>query len=665
VGILVDDATVTIENINYHLEQGKDVETAILDGAHQIALPALVSTLSICIVFVPMFLLAGIAKFLFIPLAEAVVFAMLASYILSRTLVPTLAKFWLKKHDPHAHRRAGNFLARFQSRFERGFGRMRDNYRNLLGAALHSGPRFAAIFLGAMAATALLAFPLGPLPGLGQDFFPSVDGGQIKLHMRARTGTRIEETAALCDAVEATIREVIPARQLVNIVDNLGLPYSGINLAYSTSAPVGPGDADIYVNLSKDHTPTPDYVRTLRSKLAATYPAATFSFLPADMIGQILNFGLPSPIDVQVTGFNIEGNRNFANNLLQKLRGVPGAVDLHIHQTNDYPQFNVDVDRSKAQLLGLTEQAVATNMLVSLSGSFQTSPSFWVDPKSGTQYQVATQTPQYRLQTLNDLGNTPLNGPNGTSQILSSVANIYRSAAPAVVTHYNATPAIDIYGTVQGTDLGYVSAQFDKIIAQAKKDLPKGSTIVVRGQVQTMKASFNGLLIGLIGAIVLVYMLIVVNFQSLLDPFIIITALPAALAGIVWMLFLTHTPVSVPALTGAIMCMGVATANSVLVVSFARERMNAGDDAFEAAMQAGFTRLRPVLMTAMAMIIGMIPMALGLGEGGEQNAPLGRAVIGGLIFATIATLFFVPTVFSIIHGRSSARTFHSPETSHA
>jgi multidrug efflux pump subunit AcrB len=383
------------------------------------------------------------------------------------------------------------------------------------------------------------------------------------------------------------------------------------------------------------------------------------------MIGQILNFGLPSPIDVQVTGFNLEGNRNFANNLLQKLRGVPGAVDLHIHQTNDYPQFSVDVDRSKAQLLGLTEQAVATNMLVSLSGSFQTSPSFWVDPKSGTQYQVATQTPQHRLQSLNDLGNTPLNGPNGTSQILSSVASIHRSAAPAVVTHYNATPAIDIYGTVQGTDLGYVSAQFDKIIAQAKKDLPKGSNIVVRGQVQTMKASFNGLLIGLIGAIVLVYMLIVVNFQSLLDPFIIITALPAALAGIVWMLFLTHTPVSVPALTGAIMCMGVATANSVLVVSFARERMNAGDDAFEAALQAGFTRLRPVLMTAMAMIIGMIPMALGLGDGGEQNAPLGRAVIGGLIFATVATVFFVPTVFSIIHGRSSARAFHSPETSHA
>jgi multidrug efflux pump subunit AcrB len=665
VGILVDDATVTIENINYQLEQGKEVEVAILDGAHQIALPALVSTLSICIVFVPMFLLAGIAKFLFIPLAEAVVFAMLWSYILSRTLVPTLAKFWLKKHEARAPRQDRNVLSRFQEGFERRFERMRTGYRVLLAAAVHSGPRFAAIFLAAMAATALLAFPLGPLPGLGQDFFPSVDGGQIKLHMRARTGTRIEETAALCDAVEATIRDVIPADQVVNVVDNLGLPYSGINLAYSTSAPVGPGDADIYVNLADGHRPTAEYVKLLRSKFATTYPSATFAFLPADMIGQILNFGLPSPIDVQVTGFNVDGNRRFANELLQKLRTVAGAVDLHVHQSGDYPQFNVDVDRSKAQLLGLTEQAVASNMLVSLSGSFQTSPSFWVDPKSGTQYQVATQTPQYRMGSLNDLGNTPLNGPNGVSQILSSIASIHRSVGPAVVSHYNATPALDIYGTVQGTDLGYVSAQFDKIIAQAKKDLPKGSSVVLRGQVQTMRASFNGLLIGLIGAIVLVYMLIVVNFQSLLDPFIIITALPAALAGIVWMLFLTHTTVSVPALTGAIMCMGVATANSVLVISFARERMNAGDDAVEAALQAGFTRLRPVLMTALAMIIGMIPMALGLGDGGEQNAPLGRAVIGGLIFATVATLFFVPTVFAMIHGRGPIRAVHSPETSHA
>src|SRR5467141_1648168 len=660
VGILVDDATVTIENINYHLEQGKDVETSIMDGAHQIALPALVSTLAICIVFIPMFLLAGIAKFLFIPLAEAVVFAMLASYILSRTLVPTLAKFWLKAHDVGAKTKARHFLARFQERFERGFEKMREGYRALLGAALHSGPRFAAIFLGSMAATALLAFPLGPLPGLGQDFFPSVDGGQINLHLRARTGTRIEETAALCDAVEATIREVVPRNQIANIVDNLGLPYSGINLAYSTSAPVGPGDADIYVNLAENHTSTAQFVRALRKKLAATYPSTTFSFLPADMITQMLNFGLPSPIDVQIVGFNVPANRAFANTLLQKLHGVAGAVDLHIHQSGDYPQFNVDVDRTKAQLVGLTEQTVASNMLVSLSGSFQTAPSFWVDPKSGTQYQVASQTPQFRLENLNDLGNTPLSGGiGGSSQILSNLASVHRSVAPAVVTHYNATPAIDIYGSVQGTDLGYVSAQINKIIAESEKDLPRGSHVVLRGQAQTMKASFNGLLIGLLGAIVLVYMLIVVNFQSLLDPFIIITALPAALAGIVWMLFLSHTTVSVPALTGAIMCMGVATANSVLVVSFARERMNAGDNAFEAALEAGFTRLRPVLMTALAMIIGMIPMALGLGDGGEQIAPLGRAVIGGLMFATVATLFFVPTVFSIIHGRPSSHPIHS------
>jgi len=664
VGILVDDATVTIENINYHLEHGKDVEAAILDGAHQIALPALVSTLSICIVFVPMFLLAGIAKFLFIPLAEAVVFAMLASYLLSRTLVPTLAKFWLKRHD-QAKSPGANAFSRMQAGFERGFNTMREGYRRLLTAALDSGPRFAAIFLASMAATGLLAFPLGPLPGLGQDFFPSVDGGQIKLHLRAHTGTRIEETAALCDQIEATVREAIPAAEITNIVDNIGLPYSGINLAYSTSAPAGPGDADIFVNLADGHAPTADYVRTLRDKLNSAYPSVNFAFLPADMISQILNFGLPSPIDVQVSGFSVEANREFADRLLQKLRTIPGAVDLRIQQAGDYPQFNVDVDRSKAALLGLTEQTVASNLLVSLSGSFQTSPSFWIDPKSGTQYVVATQTPQFRMDSLNDLANTPLSGANGAPQILSSVAGIHRSVAPAIVTHYNATPTIDIFGAVQGMDLGFVAGKVAKIVDDARKDLPRGSQVVVRGQVQTMKASFNGLTIGLLAAIVLVYMLIVVNFQSLLDPFIIITALPAALAGIVWMLFITHTTVSVPALTGAVMCMGVATSNSVLVISFARELMNAGDNAYEAALQAGFTRLRPVLMTALAMIIGMIPMALGLGDGGEQNAPLGRAVIGGLIFATVATLFFVPTVFSIIHGRGAARAPQPPESSYA
>jgi multidrug efflux pump subunit AcrB len=664
VGILVDDATVTIENINYHLESGKDVETAILDGAHQIALPALVSTLCICIVFIPMFLLAGIAKFLFIPLAEAVVFAMLASYLLSRTLVPTLAKFWLRSHVPEASRTPNGVLARWQSAFERGFARARDRYKKLLASALLAGPRFAVIFLGCMAASALLVFPLGPLPGLGQDFFPSVDGGQIKLHMRARTGTRIEETAALCDAVEATIRETIPASEIVNIVDNIGLPYSGINLAYSTSAPIGPGDADIFVNLTATHRPTAEYVRALRSKLPVSYPSSTFAFLPADMIGQILNFGLPSPIDVQIVGFNTAANREVANRMLQKLRSVPGAVDLHIHQAGDYPQFNVDVDRSKAELVGVTEESVANNVLVSLSGSFQTAPSFWVDPKGGTQYQVVAQTPQYRLQNLNDLGNTPLVGARNSSQILSNLISVHRGAAPAVVSHYNATPSVDIYGSVQGADLGFVSAQIEKVVAQARSDLPRGSTIVIRGQVQTMRSSFNGLLIGLIGAIVLVYLLIVINFQSFIDPFIIITALPAALAGIVWMLFVTDTTISVPALMGSIMCMGVATANSVLVISFARERMDAGETALEASLQAGFTRLRPVVMTATAMIIGMIPMALGFGEGGEQNAPLGRAVIGGLIFATVATLFFVPTVFSIIHGRRSMHPAIPVENSH-
>jgi len=656
VGILVDDATVTIENINYHLEQGSDVEQAILEGAHQIALPALVSTLSICIVFVPMFQLAGIAKYLFIPLAEAVVFAMLASYILSRTLIPTLAQYWLKKKDEHKQEKSG--LARLQERFEHGFEHMRHGYRNLLSLAIDGGALFAGVFLLAMAAAALLAFPIGPLPGLGQDFFPSVDAGQLKLHLRAPTGTRIEETAILCDQVEKTIRETIKPGEITSIVDNLGLPYSGINLSYSTSAPVGPGDADIFINLAKKHSDLFTYQRELRGKLAASYPSTQFEFLPADIVSQILNFGLPSPLDVQVTGPNANANREFIEKLLPKFIGIPGAVDLHIQQPYDYPQINVDVDRSKAEFLGLTQQNVASNLLISLSGSFQTTPSFWIDPKSGTQYNVVAQTPQFRLSSLNDLSNTPLSrtvgsvpAASGTSQVLANVSTIHRSVAPAVVSHYNAQVAFDIFGNVQDTDLGSVATQFNKIIEASRKDLPKGSTIHLKGQVETMTQSFNGLLLGLVGAIILVYMLIVVNFQSLLDPLIIITALPAALAGIVWMLFLTHTTVSVPALTGAIMCMGVATANSVLIISFAREQMNEGKPAREAALEAGFTRLRPVIMTATAMIIGMIPMALGLGESGEQNAPLGRAVIGGLVFATVATLFFVPSVFVIIHGR--------------
>jgi CzcA family heavy metal efflux pump len=655
VGILVDDATVTIENINSHLEEGAEVEDAILKGANQIALPALVSTLAICIVFVPMFLLAGIARFLFVPLAEAVVFAMLASYLLSRTLVPTLSKYWLQKHDEQKKHGAG-FLSRWQQKFESGFENVRDRYHALLEMALRGGFRFAGVFLAAMTLTAILAFPFGKyLPGLGQDFFPVVDAGQIKLHLRARTGLRIEETAALCDHVEATIREVIPADEIQSIVDNIGLPYSGINLSYSTSAPVGPGDADIFVALKEDHRPSETYMRKLRTMLATRFPSTSFAFLPADIVTQTLNFGLPSPIDIQVSGLNTDANREVANNILQKMRDIPGAVDLRVQQAYDYPTINVDVDRTKARQLGLTQQNVASNILVSLSGSFQTTPSFWTDPRTGTQYNVAAQSPQSQLESINSLATTPITAGAGsaTTQLLANVATFRRGTSPAVVSHYNATPVFDVYGTTQGADLGFVSTEVNKIVADAEKHLAKGSQIAVRGQVKTMNDSFRGLLFGLAGAVILVYLLIVVNFQSWLDPFIIITALPAALAGIVWMLFLTHTTVSVPALTGAIMCMGVATANSVLMVSFARERMDAGDDAFKAASAAGFSRFRPVLMTALAMIIGMIPMALSLGEGAEQNAPLGRAVIGGLVFATVATLFFVPTVFVLIHGRKA------------
>ena len=677
VGILVDDATVTIENINMHLEQGQQVEEAILNGAHEIALPALVSTLAICIVFVPMFMLAGIARYLFVPLAEAVVFAMLASYVLSRTLVPTLGKYWLQLHEGHAGppRHAAQ---RLQRSFEEWFGRTRARYHQLLERALAAGPRFAVPFLGAMAATALLAFPLGPfLPGLGQDFFPSVDAGQIKLHLRAPTGVRIEHTAALCDSIEATIRGVIPAIEISTIVDNIGLPYSGINLAYSTSAPVGPGDADIFINLAPHHHPTARYVRALRETLNTRYPGITFAFAPADIVSQILNFGLPSPVDVQVSGFDTNATRKYASEILTRMRSIPGLVDARIQQQYDYPTLNVDVDRTKASFLGLTETDVASDLLVSLSGSSQTTLSFWIDPKSGTQYPVVAQTPQFRLSSLTDLATTPVTSGTGRDansadtasaaanpapgsaagggvQLLANFATFRRSESPAVVSHYNSTPVIDIYAGVEHADLGFIAAQIGRIVKETQTLRPRGAQVTVRGQVTTMTESFIGLLIGLAGAVVLVYLLIVVNFQSWRDPFIIITALPAALAGIVWMLFLTHTPVSVPALTGAIMCMGVATANSVLVISFARQRMDAGDDAAHAALQAGTTRFRPVLMTALAMIIGMLPMALGFGEGGEQNAPLGRAVIGGLVFATVATLFFVPTVFSIIHGRRSA-----------
>jgi multidrug efflux pump subunit AcrB len=650
VGILVDDATVAIENINWHLEQGKDVEPAILDGAQQIAVPALVSTLCICVVFIPMFLLTGVSRFLFVPLGEAVAFAMLASYVLSRTLVPTLAKYWLHKHDPEAQLAAPRgALARFQRAFERRFAAIRAGYRDMLATGLHHGFAFIAAFM-LIGSTAFLL-----LPWLGRDFFPSVDAGQVRLHLRARSGTRLEQTAILVDQVEAQIRRIIPARELDTLVDNIGVPYSGINLSYSTSAPIGPGDADIMIALRGEHHPTVEYVRALRAQLRDEFPATTFSILPSDIASQILNFGLPSPFDVQVVGFDLTRNRAFANALLAHLRRIPGAVDLRIQQAFDYPELHVSVDRVNAAQIGFTQQDVATNVLISLSGSQQTAPSFWVDPKTGIQYSVATQAPQYRLTSLQDLAVTPVTkGTGGQQQLLANLATIDRAVGQAVVSHYDARPVVDIYGSVDGTDLGSVGDAVHREVEAMRHELPRGSDLRVRGQIETMRSSFGGLAFGMIGAVLLIYLLIVVNFQSWLDPLIIISALPAALAGMVWMLFMTHTTISVPALIGAIMCMGVATANSILVVSFARERMDQGIGAAAAALEAGFVRFRPVLMTALAMIIGMLPMSLGLGEGGEQNAPLGRAVIGGLLFATFATLLFVPVVFSVIHGRFTA-----------
>ena len=649
VGILVDDATVEIENINRNLAQGKEVEHAILDGAQQIAVPAFVSTLAICIVFVPMFFLAGVARYLFVPLAEAVVFAMLASYLLSRTLVPTMAKYLLRGHEAEnlAASQSRNPLVAMQIKFEEAFERFREGYHRLLERCLHHQRAFLLIFLGFCLASVLLL-----LPWLGQDFFPSVDAGQFKLHIRARTGTRIEETARVADLIEQSIRQQIPPREVSSIIDNIGLPYSGINLSYSNSAPIGTADADIMVSLSNGHRPTAEYVHNLRLKLPEEFPGVTFSFLPADIVSQILNFGLPAPIDIQIVGYNTDANRAFADMLLERVKQVRGTVDLHVQQPFDQPYLHIDVDRTKAQQVGFTQRDVANNLLVSLSGSFQTTPEFWLNPKTGVSYFIATQTPQYRLDTLQDLENIPVTGPSGSRYgILANMASIRRGAGLAVVSHYDIQPLIDIYGTVQGRDLGGVARDLNKIVEESKKELPRGSQLIVRGQIQTMRSSYTGLLSGLLFSIVLVYLLIVVNFQSWLDPFIIISALPAALAGIVWFLFVTHTTLSVPALTGSIMCVGVATANSILVVSFAKEQLTEGKDALAAALTAGFTRFRPVLMTALAMIIGMVPMAIGLGEGGEQNAPLGRAVIGGLLFATVATLFFVPVFFSILHGR--------------
>ena len=684
VGILVDDATVAIENINRYLEQGKELEQAILDGSAQIAIPAFVSTLAICIVFVPMFLLSGVARYLFVPMAEAVIFAMLASYLLSRTLVPTMAKYLLHEHDDAAVARkeaSRNPFVRFQSGFERVFTGLRNGYMRLLTFCMNFAGAFLIIFiLFALGSVGLL------VPWLGQDFFPSVDAGQFKIHVRARTGTRIEETAALCDHIDRTIRQNIPADQVGTIVDNIGLPYSGLNLSYSTSATVGPADADIQVQLSEKHRPTEEYVEELRAVLAHDYPGVTFYVLPVDIVTQILNFGLSAPIDVQIVGPNLYGNRAVAEKMLNEVRYVTGATDARIQQPFDLPNFTVNVDRTRAQAIGFTQRDVAQSLLVALSGSFQTTPSFYLDPRNGVSYNVAVQTPQYRLDTISGLqslpvtkagnagasagGNPPGNAAAGSSppsttapgapapvQILGNLAEFKPGAELGTVSHFDVQPVIDIYTNVVGTDLGTVTREVEKIKEKYQKQLPSGSHIVLRGQSDTMQKSYMGLLLGLIVSVLLVYLLIVVNFQSWLDPFLIISALPAALAGIAWFLFLTGTRLSVPALTGAIMCMGVATANSILVVSFAREQLEElVGDARQAALNAGYVRLRPVLMTALAMILGMMPMALGLGEGGEQNAPLGRAVIGGLLLATFATLFFVPAFFSVVHGWLEKKT---------
>ncbi|MGO9640438.1 MAG: efflux RND transporter permease subunit [Candidatus Acidiferrales bacterium] len=653
VGILVDDATVAIENIHRQFAMGKELEHGILDGAQQIAVPAFVSTLSICIVFVPMFFLTGVARYLFVPMAEAVVFAMLASYLLSRTLVPTMAKYLLRGHAEAGHAApapTAMFLVRWQYRFEQQFERFSDWYHDWLETAIAHKGVFMIAFLGFCVASFAL------FPWLGQDFFPTVDSGQFKLHMRARTGTRIEETARLCDQIEDEIRREVPPNELESIVDNIGLPYSSINLSYSNSAPIGPADADILVALSEKHRPTAQYVHDLRLRLAERFPGVIFYFQPADMVSQILSFGLPAPIDIQVEGYDLDANRVFAGRLLERVRQVPGTVDMHIHQTFDLPRLDVNVDRTKTSEVGLTQRDVATNLLVSLSGSFQTTPSFWLDPKNGVSYNVAVQTPQYRNNSLQDLENIPITAPGGRPpQILAGLGTISLNEEQGTVSHYDIQPVLDIYGNVQGRDLGGVATDVMRIVNDSRKDLPRGSQLSVRGTIQTMQSSYAGLLGGLVFSIALVYLLIVVNFQSWLDPFIIICALPAALAGIIWMLFVTGTTLSVPALTGAIMCMGVATANSILVVSFAKEQLRDGNSPAQSASVAGFTRFRPVLMTALAMIIGMFPMALGLGDGGEENAPLGRAVIGGLLFATVSTLFFVPVVFSWIHGWLESR----------
>jgi multidrug efflux pump subunit AcrB len=659
VGMLVDEGTVTLENIFYHLEMGKPVEPAILDGAQQIVVPAFVTLLVLDIVFAPMFQLGGVAGYLFRPLAEAVVFALIGSFILSRTLVPTMARYLLSAHTEHgghdeaSARPSRNPFKRFQVGFEKGFASVRDRYRSLLGHALKH-PRWVIVGF-----IVFVIFSFGLEPFLGENFFPSVDSGQILMHVRAQPGTRIEETARLFDQVEQTVRQIIPPAEIDNIVDNIGLPYSGINMAYQNTGTIGPEDGDALISLKEDHAPTADYIKRFRTVLPQKFPVATFSFLPADIVSQILNFGLPAPIDVQVIGNNQKANYAYANDLLKRLRTVPGMADLRIQQVFNYPQINVKVDRTLAGQVGLTQRDVANSLLVTLSGSGQVQPNFWLNNENGVSYPIVAQMPQYRVDTISDLVNVPItSAKTKVPQYLGGLAQIAPGPSPGVVSHYNVQPVVDIYGAVQDRDLGSVAADINRVLNATQKDVPHGSYVVLRGQVHTMTSAYNQLLFGLVGAVLLVYLVIVVNFQSWLDPFIIITALPGALAGIIWMLFMTGTTLSVPALTGAIMCMGIATANSVLLVSFAREGLAAGLGSATAALEAGFTRLRPVLMTALAMIIGMVPMAFELGEGGEQNAPLGRAVIGGLTVATIATLFFVPTVFSVLHRRDGGSPRH-------
>ncbi len=664
VGILVDDATVTIENINWHLEQGKEVETSILDGANQIVTPAFVSLLCICIVFVPMFFLQGVSRFLFVPMALAVIFAMIWSFLLSRTLVPTMAKYLLQRHVHHAEGEgpppSRNPLVQFQRAFEARFERIRGGYRDLLTLALQRRPIFVIGFLGFVGASFLL------VPHLGRNFFPAVDAGSILIHVRTQVGTRVEESANQFADVQKAIRKIIPPSEIETLTDNIGMPISGINMTYNNTGVIGPADGDIQIKLKDGHRPTEEYVKVLREQLPRAFPGMSFAFLPADIVSQILNFGAPAPIDLQIRGANMAANFTYANQLLSRIRRIPGVADARIQQSPNNPTFNIDVDRTRAQYVGLTERDVTNSLTVNLAGSAQVAPTYFLNPESGVSYSIVMQTPQYRMDSLSALETLPITaGSMAAPPLLGGLATITRSASSAVVSQYDIQRMVQIYATPQGRDLGAVAADIKTAIADTAKDLPKGSSVALLGQVETMNSAFSGLLFGLLAAIVLIYLLIVVNFQSWSDPFVIITALPAALAGIVWMLFTTQTTMSVPALTGAIMCMGVATANSVLVISFARERYEELGDPIAAAIEAGFVRFRPVLMTALAMIIGMAPMAFGLGEGGEQNAPLGRAVIGGLIFATVATLMFVPVVFSMVHKKQGARVAAPSETSHA